>query len=212
MTPIGTHGLACLDAEDPAAVALYLQAEALAIDAALDSISDSLDTFNLRPGFTGVTSAVSGPNSTSGEIQFPVTGWGLGYSNFAPAPAGGSAPGGFRLQIPKTGWYGYGVYANMAATGALTALSRRTLFAKATLQASGSSTLLSQAVWRTVETSTAGGEFLVAGDGSFYAMIGQTVDVEGYWSHTNAASTVQVNAGARLWCHFIGSGVEIGSA
>lgn len=212
MTPLGTHGLACLDDADPAAVALYLQAEGLAIDAALDGISDSLDTFNMRPTFTGVTTAISGPASTVGESQFPITSWSLGYSNFTTLPVGGSAPGGFRLRVPKTGWFGYGVYANMQATGALTALSRRTLFAKATLQASGTSMLLSQAVWRTVETSTAGGEFLVAGDGSFYATVGQTVDVEGYWSHTNAASTVQVNAGARLWCHFIGSGVEIGSA
>jgi hypothetical protein len=210
MIPIGDHGLACLSDTDPAAVALYMQDQALAIDAALDAISDDFDSFYLRPIFLGTTTAISGPNATLAEQLFPITSWSLTYSNFIPAPTT-AASAGFRVTVPKTGWYNYGCYANLAATGAITANSRRSLYARATLRISGGATQLSQAAWRTVDTNT-GGEHLVAGDGSFYATVGTTVDVEGYWSHANAASTVQVNTGAKIWCHFIGTGIEIGSA
>lgn len=211
MIPVGDHGLSCLSPDDYGAVALYMQDQAIIIDNVLDAISDDLDTFNLRPSFTGITTSIAGPNATLGEQVFPLAAtWTISSINFTPTPST-AATGGFRVTIPKTGWYNYGCYANLAATGAITALSRRTLYARATRQATGISTLLSQAVFRTIDTNT-GGEFLVASDAAFYATAGQTVDVEGYWSHSNAASTVQVNIGARLWCHYIGSGVQIGSA
>lgn len=210
MIPIGTHGLACLDEEDYAATALYMQDQGQAIEDALVDISTSLSSALLRPSVTAVTTTVSGPNSTAAEQIFSLTAtWSLTYHNYTVAPTIIGA--GVRLTIPRTGWYGYGTYGNLAATGVVTALSRRTLYATATKESVGVSTQLSQAAFRTIDTNT-GGEFLTASAGSFYATVGATVDVEGAWSHTNAASTVQVNTGAKLWCHFIGTGVEIGSA
>lgn len=208
MIPVGTHNLACLDENDPAATALYMQDQAIKIDTLLDGISDQFDLYYLRPSVIAQTTGTAGPNSSLGEQIFGLNGtWTIVYNNFtAPTIIGN----GLRITTPKTGWYNYGCYGNLAATGAVTALSRRTLYARATKQTTGTSTQLSQAVFRTIDTNT-GGEFLVASEATFYATVGTTVDVEGFWSHTNAASTVQVNSGARLWCNFIGSGVEIGS-
>jgi hypothetical protein len=209
VTTLTDHGLVCLDGADYGAVALALQADALAVEAALDSISDSFDSFYLRPVVLAATTTLVAQPS-SGEQVFGMGPWAVAYSNFVPAPTT-AASSGARITIPRTGWYAYGGYANMIATGAVTALSRRTLYANATRTISGVGTVLSQVVWRTVDTGT-GGEFLTAANGTFYATAGNTVDVQVQFSHTNAASTVGVQIGAKLWCHFIGSGVEIGSA
>jgi hypothetical protein len=45
MTVVGTHGLTCLDSDDPAAVALSMQANAEAIDDALTGIDASIDAY-----------------------------------------------------------------------------------------------------------------------------------------------------------------------
>jgi hypothetical protein len=203
------HGLVCFDGNDYAAIALAMQHDAFAVEAALDSISDSFDIALTDPYFIGVTTATNGPLASGGEQLFGIGAWSLLTSNFTPVPTT-AANAGFRVTIPRTGWYGYGVYANQVAAGAVTAFSRRTLIGRATLQQSGNATQLSQITWRTADTNTAG-EFLIASGGTFRATAGTTVDVEAYWSHTNAASSVSIPAGARIWFHFLGSGVEIGS-
>lgn len=211
MTTTTAHGLICLEDGDYAALALAMQGTALATEAALDGISDSLDTFNLRPSVVAITTTTSGPNSTFGESLFALTGTlALSYNNITPTPT--LVVGAIRITIPVTGWYAYGSYMNMQAVGAVTAFSRRTIYATATRVVSGVPTQLSQVVWRTVDNNVAGGEFLDVSGGSFYAAAGTVVDVAAFWSHANAASNVQVNPGARIWCHYIGSGVEIGSA
>lgn len=210
MIPVGTHGLSCLGEEDYAATALYMQDQGIIIDSAFDAVSDALDSTFRRPSIVAATTTVAGPNATASEAIYTMSAtWAFAYNNYTVAPLLLSS--GFRITVPRTGWYNYGFYANLAATGAVTAFSRRTIYAKATRQSTGVSTVLSQVSFRTVDTNTAG-EFLVASNAAFYATIGSTVDIEGFWSHGNAASTVQVNTGARLRCHFIGTGVEIGSA
>jgi hypothetical protein len=204
------HGLLCPSEEEYAALALIMQHDALAVEAALEGISGSFDSFLLRPVVLAVTTGISGPASTLGENVFDTTFWSIASSNFTPAPTT-AATSGIRVPLPRTGWYNFGGFGNLVATGAVTANSRRTLYASATLNSVGSTTVLSQVVWRTVDTNT-GGEFLVVSGGSFYGVAGATVDLKLQWSHANAASTVQVNAGAKLWCHYAGSGVEIGSA
>lgn len=206
MIPVGNHGLDCVSTDDYGATALFLQDQAITIDTALKTISNAAATTYLRPGvIASMTSAVSA--STGGEQLIFLNGtWALVYSNFTPVSVT-AATGGIQVTIPRTGWYNFGVYASMTAVGAVTANSRRTLFARAILQ-SPSPTTLAEADWRTIDTNT-GGEFLVAGDGAFYANVGALVNVIGLWSHTNAASNVQVNIGARIWCHYIGSGVQV---
>lgn len=209
MTTETDHGLVCLDGDDYAAIALAMQKDALATDAALDAVSDAFDTNYLRPVVLAATTGISGPNSTLGEIQFNLATLAIGYFNFTPAPTAASA-NSIRMTAPRTGWYSYGAFMNMAATGAVTAFSRRTIFVTASRIISGIATTLSQIRSGTVDTNTAG-EFLIASGGTFYATAGTTVDVKPTWSHANAASTVQVNAGAKVWIHWTGSGVETGS-
>lgn len=212
MSTTTEHGLICLEDEDYAALALAMQGTAQAVEAALDAISDGLDTFNLRPSVVALTSTATTAAGSVGEAQFSLSSAtsAIDYNNMTPVPT--IVSGGLRITIPKTGWYAYGAYMNMQAVGAVTAFSRRTVFAVATRTLSGVTTQLSQVVQRTVDNNVAAGEFIVASGGSFYATVGTTVDVNGLWSHANAASNVQVNPGARTWCYFIGSGVEIGSA
>jgi hypothetical protein len=203
------HGLVCLDGEDYAALALAMQADALATEAALTGISDAFDQFLLRPVILATTTAGTAGVASNGEALSGVGTWSVTYSNFLPAPTT-SAFTGVRFTVPRTGSYAYGAYINLVAAGAVTALSRRTVYATASRVVSGVVTTLSQVVWRTVDTGTAG-EFLTAAGGSFYALQGTTVDVQVYESHGNLASGINCPAGSRLWCHFIGSGVEIGS-
>lgn len=209
MTTYTDHGLACLGDEDYAAIALAMQHDAFATEAALDAVSDAFDMYYQRPYATAVTLAPGGAVSSGGETIFGIGGWSLSNTNMPGATA--PAAVGLRLTMPKTGWYSYQCYASLVAAGAVTAFSRRTLYARASRRIATNNTLLDQAVWRTVDTNTAG-EFLVADGNAFFAMSGWTIDIEGLWSHTNVASNVGVAAGAKLTCYFLGSGITIGSA
>jgi hypothetical protein len=202
------HGLVCLDGEDYSAVALAIQADALAVEAALDAVSDSFDRFLLRPVVLATTTAGVVAVASGGETPNPVGTFAVSYSNFTPVPVPTFL--GIRMTTPVTGWYSFGGYINLVASGAITALSRRTIYVNASRVVSGVAVLLSQVVWRTVDTST-GGEFLTACGGSFYARAGTAIDLQVLQSHGNLASGINCPAGSRLWCHFTGSGVEIGS-
>lgn len=200
MTPLGNHGLACLDPGDYAAIALYMQDQGIAIDAALDGISDDFDSFNLRPGFLSSSNAnqafASGVTGNFGAST-------VLYSNFAVT--------GIVMTTPRAGWWQYGANVNMVATGAVTANSLRKLTVSAVLTTSGPPQTLSTTSDQSFETNTAG-EWLACSAGTFYAAAGRTVSISAETLHANAASTVNNIAGARTWCFFIGSGVEIGSA
>lgn len=213
MTVVTPHGLLCPGDEEYGAQTLVTQADALAIEAALSGLSDAFDSFYLRPGVIANTTANFGPVATGAEALFPVSSsWALVYNNITPAPTTNPpGTGGIRVTIPRNGWYSYGGYMNMVASGAITALSRRTIVVNAVRQTGSISIQLSQIEWRTVDTSTAG-EFLIASGGSFYATVGQLVDIRLFESHANAASAVNVPAGARVWCYFASTGIEIGSA
>ena len=207
MTIYTSHGLACLQDQDYAAIALAMQVDAIAIDAALDGISDSFDTHYTHPYMLAITTATQGPFATSSEAVQGVPSWTVSTTNMVTS----GASAGIRVTIPLSGWYSHGCYLNMVASGAITAASRRTSFARATRVTSGSTAVLSQVTWRTIDTNTAG-EFLTSSGGTFYATAGSTILIEAYFSHSNAASGVNIVAPARIWCHYIGSGVEIGSA
>lgn len=203
MIPVGDHGLACLSDEDYAAIALYMQNQAQAIDTALDGISDSFDSVSLRPGVlmsstanVAVASGVSGGVGSSAVL----------YSNFTLASATSVS-----FTTPRSGWWQYGANVNMVATGAVTANSLRRLTVSAVLSTTGPPVTLSSTSDQSFETNTAG-EWLVCSGGTFYAAAGRTVSLGVVTLHANAASTVNNMAGARTWCFFTGSGVEIGSA
>lgn len=204
MLPIGNHGLACLDGEDYAAIALYMQDQAVKIDDALDSISDQFDTFYGRPAALW-TSTVSTTMSAVYPVYSSFTINSIVYSNF-------TVPAFTLVTIPRTGWYQYGSNANMTPTGAVTAGSVRRLRVTAQLQTIGPDTTLSSTEDESFETNTGGGEWLVVSGGTFYAKAGASVSLNAEVAHGNAASSLRVEIGARVWLYYIGSGVEIGSA
>lgn len=209
MTTYTDHGLACLDDEDYAAVALAMQHDALATEAALDAVSDAFDTYQMRPYATAILTTPNGPVASGGETIFGLVGWTVGANNIPGIITAGTS--GMRITVTKTGWYRAHAYANIVAAGAVTANSHRTLYIRATRRIFTSPTILDDTGWRTADTNT-GGEYLTVCGNGFYLVAGQTVDVEAFWSHTNLASNVSVPAGARIDCYFLGSGVVIGSA
>src|SRR5687767_301551 len=202
MEPVGNHGLSCLGDEDYAAIALYMQDQGLAIDAALDDISDQFDSFYLRPGF------VSASTGTVLNTTINVTG-SIGAS--ATIYANMTVAGGIQFVTPRAGWWQYGGNVNMVAAGAITANSYRKLIVSAIRSTGGPAETLSSTSDLSFETNTAG-EWVACSAGSFYSEAGRTMTIRVETMHGNAASGVNNMAGARTWCYFIGSGVEIGSA
>ena len=125
MTTTTAHGLICLEDGDYAALALAMQGTAQATEAALDGISDSFDTFNMRPSVVAVTTTATGAASSFAEQPFTMSSatMVLDYNNITPTPT--LVSGAIRITVPVTGWYAFGAYMNMQATGAVTAFSRR---------------------------------------------------------------------------------------
>jgi hypothetical protein len=202
MEPVGNHGLACLGDEDYAAIALYMQNQGLVIDAALDAISDDFDSFFLRPGFLSASTATV--LNTAINVSGGIGASALVYNNFPML-------GPTVFLTPRAGWYQFGANVNMVAAGAVTANSYRRLTVSAVLSSSGPPTTLSTVADLSFDTNTAG-EWLVCSAGSFYSPASRNITISARTMHGNAASGVNNMAGARTWCWFIGSGVEIGSA
>lgn len=205
MIPLGNHGLSCLSDTDPAATALYMQDQAIIIDNVLDGISDSFDAYARRPG--ALWQATGTTTITSTSVYSAITINSTVYSNFT-VNAGGS------FTTPRAGWWQTGANANMAPSGATTAGSFRRLkvVAQFTPSLLSPPTILNTAEDLSFDTGVAGGEWLSVSGGSFYLPAGANVGITAQVSHGNAASSMVVAAGARLWCWFIGSGIEIGSA
>lgn len=201
MITVGDHGLACPGPEDYAALALYMQDQAIAIDTALDSISDSFDSARLRPGVLATSNAnVAVASGVTGNFGATT----VQYNNF-PVVFGVS------FITPRAGWWQYGANVNMVATGAVTANSVRRLTVSAVVATGGPSVTVSSTSDQSFETNTAG-EWLACSAGTFYLPAGRTVTISPTTLHANAASTVNNMAGARVWCFFISPGIEIGSA
>lgn len=207
MEPVGNHGLACLGDEDYAAIALYMQDQGTKIDKALDNISDAFDTYYLRPGFLSTNTAVTTIASTN--VFLPIT---LGSSLYDNLTTTGPGVAFGNFTTPKAGWYQFGANANLIATGAITANSARRLRVNAFLTTPSGAVSLNDCEDLSFETNSGGGEWLAATAGSFYAAAGRAISIRAAASHANAASSVNVSVGARVWCWYIGSGVEIGSA
>lgn len=207
------HGLICPEDGDYGALALLMQADAVAVEASLDGISDSLNSIYTEPYAMFVTTVGNGPLATGGEQEYNEGTWSLTNSQAFTVTIGGSLLGSVAtLIVQKAGWYEYGNYVNLTLAGAATAFSRRSVFARAYSLATGVPVRLDEARWRTVENSQTGGEFLVASGGTFYSLAGASVLLTATWSHANAASSVSSAAGALTWVNYIGSGIEIGSA
>lgn len=215
MTTYTDHGLVCLDDTDYAAIALAIQTDAVATDAALTDITASFNSVNSQPYALLVTTTGNGPLITVDQ-EYTEGNWSLVSSRGLPISAGGGVFTGSAASFisPISGWFEYGNYVNLTLAGAATAFSRRNVFARAygVDTYSGIPVRLDEVRWRTVENSVAGGEFLIASGGTFYATAGQLIYLTATWSHANLASGVSSTVGALFWLNYISTGIEIGSA
>lgn len=208
MATTSDHGLLCPDDEEYGAQTLVIQHDALAADAALDGISDSFDSFYLRPSMLWTTTAPTNTSATALLTVFSQIGsFGLTYEN---SPGFVSTFGTF--DVVRSGWYQFGNCANMTPSGGVTAASARLLRATASRSSTTGNVILAQVLDLSFETNTGNGEWLITSGGTFYATTGQRIVIVSEVAHTNAASALTVAAGAKMWCYYIGSGVEIGSA
>lgn len=205
MIPVGNHGLACLEEEDYAATALYMQHEGLLIDSLLDGIQDELTAYNNRLSFVA-TSAVSSSFASVGGQVMPD-----GREANAPTFAGGTVLGSSALVTisgslvffvpPATGWYDIGGYVNVVPAGAVNVGSERVLYLQYQETASIPSRPLNRLYqFRTTETNT-GGEFLET-SGLVYMETGRNAFLQLFVSHQNVASNLVTNAGAKIWASF----------
>lgn len=212
MSTYTDHGLVCPDPQDYGAMALVMQADAIATDASLDVVSDALDRANLRPYALWI-STTSGSYATNGEAELTLIGnWAVVQTNMTASLLTPSVSGAVQFNPPLAGWYDMGVYENLQPVGALTANSRRTAFARAYRLLGSVQTLIGSSITRTYADSGGGNDHIIASGARFYAQPGQNIVLVANLSHANTGSQMQYNVGCRIWCYYLGSGVEIGSA
>lgn len=208
MKPVGDHGLTCLDGADYSAIALNLQGNAKTDDSVLTQIQSTLEGYNDYPWFSLIstssdtfaqfTSEWTGSGSFPGSHfinTYTITSFGLGNPTFPQiTPA-----------VPA-GWWYLGGTCTFQATGAITANSRRDLAIEWDSQPSGILTheYSVSSVWE----SNTGGDSLTT-VGMFYANGENTFFPDLVFNHKNAASTMTVNSGARLWGFYMGTGVTV---
>ena len=108
--------------------------------------------------------------------------------------------------VNPAGFYLVGGYVTYQATGAVNSFTRRTLCIQWQYVANLDS-VYDQAIQTSYESNTAGDAMTV--QGIFYADGIHKNFPRLLFAHRNTSSTMQVNAGAKMWIQYIGSGVGI---
>jgi len=210
--PVGDHGLICLDGEDFSALPLALQVDALATNAALSSIQAGLDTYNNRPWSILTTTATTTLAQFTNEWTGVVTSSYPGISILA----NGFTQQNFGLDLTSftisatlnpAGWYLVGGTCTFQATGAVTVNTRRDLILEWAFRVNGVTNYAPYIVNSIYESNTAGDALSVAG--MFYADGTKDYFFDLMFSHKNAGSTMTVNAGARYFVAYLGTGLVI---
>jgi hypothetical protein len=209
-TLIGDHGLSCLDDFDPAAIPLSLQANAEAIDSTLAAIDSTLDGYNNRGWAVATTTSSYTISQTASDFVdgdgLPGAPGILGSSAFTVQVFGLDTLPFFNSPVLPAGWYMAGAFASFQATGAVTANSRRNLG----IEWFSTLTGVDQhdyAINMVYESNTAGDSMTV--QGLFHADGTTSYNVDAFFWHNNAGSTMQVNSGAKVWVAYAGTGLVI---
>lgn len=215
MIPIGNHDLSCLDDEDYAALALYMQSQALAIEEALLTEQTAINEYRLRTSIEFV-SVITTSNAALGGTLMP-DGREANQVNFDGATifGGGStitSVSGIITLIPaKSGWYDVGGFTNAIPAGAITAGSERVLYIQVTqtpdLPATNTNTFFQE---RVTDTNT-GGEFMNV-SGLVYLVGGRAASIQMLVSHANLASNMVMQIGSKIWLAYFGPKGAIVSA
>lgn len=209
MNPVGTHGQGCLGDDEYGAVALAMQCNRDAVDAALTADQAALDGYNNRPWLQAVsTSTVTQAQTLTewvpGDVfpGFQV----MGASGGATSTITSSGMAASLFTQFTTGWWNIGGYASYQPTGAVTNFSRRVLAVQV-----GRTVLFNneyETVLQTAYESNTGTDSMTC-QGMFFLDSQYTYFVNLMFAHRNSGSTVQINTGARIWMNFLGSGVTI---
>lgn len=207
MTTVFEDGFICLEEGDYAAIPLALQANAALADAALKALDDSIRGYNNRPWAQAITTANEIVlNTTTGFIrgQSPP---GLNLSFTARTVTTYGLSNLPTMTIPPSGWYLAGFTATFQATGAVTANSMRTLGLTWSYAINGINQWDQQAAHDVVESNTGGDSGTVAG--LFFADGQRDYTLVPSFNHRNTGSSMQLNAGARYWVTYLGSGLVV---
>jgi len=189
MITVGGHGLTCPDPQDYAAQALYMQSQALTIDAYLAGIAAQVTTSTMRPTaiFTFSSTIFVGPTFADGYASPDV----LTYSNIPGATADAT------ITFDTPGTYIYGAYTSLSASGAITAGSYRKVRISAIKDPDSAALETNNTEEVTFETNT-GGERVTNKSGFISANIGDVYRLAQYEADNNASSML-VNAGSMIW-------------
>lgn len=195
MTTVGDHGLSCLDDDSYAAVALSMQANAQAIDAALVASRASYTAYGNRFARKYVsTSASAGNGANSGVVLPDGTAAAILFS-----PTIGILP---------AGWYSASASLTYQEDGAVTALSyRRSIIWVNPFTSVGASLFppeFFQAI--TAATNTASADSMNV-NGWFYSDGVSYTSIAVMFGHGNTASTMTIAAGAVLTVRFLATGL-----
>jgi len=212
MKPVGDHGLICLDGDDYSALPLALQADAKAINSTLSSDQAELDGYNNRPWTilttTATTTIGQNTNEWTGDVASAYPGVSILGNGFTQQ--------NFDLDISlftvhaatdPAGWYMAGGTATFQATGAVTANTRRELVLEWAFGVNGITNYAPYIVNSIYESNTAGDALSVSG--VFYADGTRNYFPDLMFNHKNAGSTMTVNAGARYFLAYLGTGLVI---
>jgi hypothetical protein len=199
--------LSCLDDDDYAAIPLSLQSNAVAIDAALTADQASFNAYNNSPWIQIISTTVSSAYASL-NVDYTLGGQVPGFSAFSGATvntAFGLSPASLNNVYPA-GWWHVGGQATFQATGAVNTFTRRTLGVQLRHVERGIS-FYDVAIGTCYESNTGGDGISVSG---LFFMDGvHTYFPDLIFAHRNTSSTMTVNAGARMWLTYLGSGVTI---
>lgn len=212
MNPVGTHGQGCLGPEEYSAVALAMQCNRDAVDAALTTDQAALNTYNNRPWLLATSAAAVTQSQTLTEWTFG-TSWN-GFQVFSLNTSGisvvssGMALGSAALAVGNfpSGWWNIGGYCSYQPTGAVTNNTRRLMC----IQVSHSVQFTNQfdTIVQTSFESNTGTDSMTA-NSMFFLDNAFSYSVILGFAHRNSGSTIQVNTGAKIWLTYLGSGVTI---
>lgn len=207
VTDLGNHGLTCLADEDYAAIALYLQRTALAIEAALVAQEADLTAYTDRASVLFTTTVTTTVVTGSGVLMPDGRTATLTSFTGAAVTGGGvdvaSTGSTVTLTAARSGWYDFGGYCNVIAAGAVTLNSERLIYIQARQVPDPPATVATITYQeRSVDTNTGGENLVVAG--LIYLLADRPVTLSQLVSHNNAASNVVTQIGAKMWLSFMG--------
>jgi hypothetical protein len=217
-TDVGTHGLTCLDDTDPAAIALSMQANAEAIDAALTGIDASLDAY-LGRGWWSATNVgalnVANNSGSLGPENF------VGVDFFGDSPALSIQTSGFPVigTFPSTFDWPDGIYLCGSTVKWTVATPNnntiRTLMVYESVRMDGSASISPPGPGGPIYMTTEYERGAAGNDGSLDVVgmfqVGADISRLGaFFSHTNTGSVLVVPTGGwRMWFIYLGSGLVV---